>query len=839
MGYELFSPIIIFLHFLLTNVNTTTIMNVVKRNDASIYCLSSGPLLPEWMGERARRNLSKRDESVRRRVELLQDFQMPASSCKITPTADGRCIMVAGTYPPRIRCYDVHELSLKFERYLNAHVVDMVMLGDDYGKMALLLEDRTIAFHAPYGAHESVRIPTFGRAMAYEPSTCELLIAAKGNQVYRLNLEEGRFAEPWTLDNSSSSSAEPTNNTTSATCLAVSPTHPLTSVGCDDGMVRFWDSRSSDTMLRPFLKLDVQSATVGYGYADDAQQEQQCNTSEISSIAHDPSGMYMAAGTAGGIVALYDVRSSRPLHIMEHKHGTAIHTVRFHPGSGCILSSDEKLIKIWRYKSTGDLIHTRVTNHHQKMTDQQDKTSSIGSIVTNVEGSGKFSHFIVAGDEADPCGYQSGLLLCATDQPKMESFFIPAVGLAPKWCSFLENITEELEERDLTRDGGGGGGPTDVMGDGQENIYENYKFVSREELEKLGVSNLIGTPLLRGYMHGFFMSVDLYNRVRAVANPFEYEEYRKKKLKERLEAKRSSRIAPKEATNKKVKTPVNPDLADRLLEKSTTKAGKVAHQLLSDERFGHLFTNPDYQIDQSDDNFKLRNPSGIAATKKRKNDLDSDEEDNDDAAAVDEEADESNWNEGQKEVIKDVDIVDDASVAEDDDSDSDLDGFRGVKVGESSTIEIVVNFIRDANACNLFLKVRGEAYDQMKQLKRQTVQKRATKKKEPARNKVMLEAADVVDAGLMDGNNAQKASQSLNTASMTLAERLSLQQAEESVKVQYRVTREGGAKEATFIPKSGRKKKSDSHDEDGADQAKRKRRGVKELGFKTPFRIMK
>ena len=46
-----------------------------------------------------------------------------------------------------------------------------------------------------------------------------------------------------------------------------------------------------------------------------------------------------------------------------------------------------------------------------------------------------------------------GVLLCATDQPKLECYYIPKVGLAPKWCSFLENITEELEERDLKRDG--------------------------------------------------------------------------------------------------------------------------------------------------------------------------------------------------------------------------------------------------------------------------------------------------------------------------------------------------------------------------------------------------
>lgn len=28
----------------------------------------------------------------------------------------------------------------------------------------------------------------------------------------------------------------------------------------------------------------------------------------------------------------------------------------------------------------------------------------------------------------------------------MQTYYVPSVGPAPKWCSFLDNITEELEE---------------------------------------------------------------------------------------------------------------------------------------------------------------------------------------------------------------------------------------------------------------------------------------------------------------------------------------------------------------------------------------------------------
>ena len=43
----------------------------------------------------------------------------------------------------------------------------------------------------------------------------------------------------------------------------------------------------------------------------------------------------------------------------------------------------------------------------------------------------------------------SGLVFVAAEQPKV----------APKWCSFLDNLTEELEEQTT-------------------GVYEDYKFVS-------------------------------------------------------------------------------------------------------------------------------------------------------------------------------------------------------------------------------------------------------------------------------------------------------------------------------------------------------------------------
>ena len=53
-------------------------------------------------------------------------------------TEDKQYILAAGVYKPRVRCYDVHQLSMKFERCLDAEVVSMDILSEDYSKVRVL-----------------------------------------------------------------------------------------------------------------------------------------------------------------------------------------------------------------------------------------------------------------------------------------------------------------------------------------------------------------------------------------------------------------------------------------------------------------------------------------------------------------------------------------------------------------------------------------------------------------------------------------------------------------------------------------------------------------------------
>ena len=119
-------------------------MQVSTTNDVKIYNLSAGKSLPDWLTERKRRQLVKNDLEVRKRIELIQDFEMPAVSDCLKISRDGQYVLATGIYKPRVRCYDLHNLGMKFERCLDSEVVSFEVLSEDYTKMVFLHCDRSV-----------------------------------------------------------------------------------------------------------------------------------------------------------------------------------------------------------------------------------------------------------------------------------------------------------------------------------------------------------------------------------------------------------------------------------------------------------------------------------------------------------------------------------------------------------------------------------------------------------------------------------------------------------------------------------------------------------------------
>jgi len=57
---------------------------------------------------------------------------------------DGQYIIATGIYKPRVKCFDVNNLSMKFERCFDSEVVTFEILSEDYSKVKLFLNENNL-----------------------------------------------------------------------------------------------------------------------------------------------------------------------------------------------------------------------------------------------------------------------------------------------------------------------------------------------------------------------------------------------------------------------------------------------------------------------------------------------------------------------------------------------------------------------------------------------------------------------------------------------------------------------------------------------------------------------
>ncbi|KAF5383167.1 hypothetical protein D9615_004992 [Tricholomella constricta] len=560
-------------------------------NDVKVYTVNgatagSSSSLPDWLTRKRAAAKGKGKRAIREHVEgtieLIQGFEFPEASNRIKTTRDGHHVIATGTYKPQMRVWDLDQLSQKFERHTDAENVDFVTLSDDWTKSIHLQNDRTIELHTQGGFHYRTRIPRFGRSLAYHFPSCDTYFCASGNEIYRLNLDQGRFMTPLSLKSEDGSDDIPGVNV-----IDVNPAHQLLAFGLEaHGTVQFWDPRSRSsvgTLRLPKGRLmQVNAAASDAGLS-------------ITAISSRADGLSYAVGTSTGHILLYDIRSARPFATKDQGYGLPVKNVAWieggsrMAGDGMVISADKKVIKVW---------------------DRNTPSTNFASI-TPANDLNDLHH--VPG---------SGLLMTANEGIQMATYYIPQLGPAPRWASFLENITEEMEDQ-TTR-----------------SIYEDYKFVERTELKKLGLDHLVGTPTLKPYMHGYFISLKLYDAARLIANPFAYAEHREKMVQEKMEKMAETRIRAK----KEVGVKVNKALAEKILreeEKARKReerrrqrkaergeadvemveaAGEEEEEgeekerpsILDDPRFAKVFESAEFAIDENTREFALLNPSAAA-----------------------------------------------------------------------------------------------------------------------------------------------------------------------------------------------------------------------------------
>jgi ribosome biogenesis protein ENP2 len=502
-------------------------------------------------------------------------------------------------------------LSLSYARHTDTLNQTFILLSSDYSKSLHLQTDRTLEFHTPGGVHYRARIPRYGRDLKYNKRAAEALIPAAGvnqdgmGEVYRLNLELGRYMKGYEVDvggddwtSSGAGALQGGINTGCVNTAAIAEdSHNLLAFGTSIGTVEFWDSRS-----RSRVGL-LQSPT-----------QQQDARPQVTALEFHRSGLNLATGDSDGIVHVYDLRSPMPLLTKDQGYGYAIQTLKYmSPTSSQVqseklMSADKRIIKIWE--------------------------AGTGEPWTSVEPAVDLNHVEWCKD--------SGMLLTANEGRQQHSFFIPQLGPAPKWCSFLDNLVEEMAE-DAQDPSAFAANKSQETGA----VYDNYKFLSTAQLRELNLDHLVGTTsLLRPYMHGYFVAQKLYEQARLISNPDMFEEQRAKSIAAKINKERESRIRG----NKAVKVKVNRKLAERMAareeanerrkarrvlrqggdepqapadgqeadqdaESAAEDGDKPARGVLGDDRFASLFQDQDFEIDEQSREFQLINPSTVPVAK--------------------------------------------------------------------------------------------------------------------------------------------------------------------------------------------------------------------------------
>ncbi|KAG7089885.1 hypothetical protein E1B28_011519 [Marasmius oreades] len=469
--------------------------------------------------------------------------------------------------------------------------ISLCMLSDDWTKSIHLQNDRTVELHTQGGFHYRTRIPRFGRSLAYHFPSCDALFSATGNEVYRLNLDQGRFMTPLVLEDTSGE-----GEIAGVNCVDINPAHQLFAFGVDgNGTTQFWDPRSRNCVgiLRSRAnKLSVLNNTASSSLG-------------VTAISSRPDGLSYAIGTSTGHTLLYDIRATKPFAEKDQGYGLPVTSLTWieggskMAGDGMILSADKKVIKIWDRASP--------STNFCSITPANDLNH-----VNHIPG--------------------SGLLLTANEGIQMATYFVPQLGPAPRWASFLENITEEMEDGT------------------SRNVYEDYKFVERTELARLGLDHLIGTPALKPYMHGYFVSLKLYDTARVIANPFAYAEHREKVIREKMDKLSETRIRSKkdnaasgikvnkalaekifkeeekakrreERQRRKVKVKVKEDgeeeEEDSMAIDDAKPEDNAAQSLLNDPRFSKVFEDPEFEVDVNSREYALLNPSTVTQRNNR------------------------------------------------------------------------------------------------------------------------------------------------------------------------------------------------------------------------------
>jgi ribosome biogenesis protein ENP2 len=248
--------------------------------------------------------------------------------------------------------------------------------------------------------------------------------------------------------------SEDGSNLDGVNVVDVNPAHSLVALGLDgEYAVEFWDPRSQTrTSLLRVIPPHSSFATSEFIAGP---------TPSITALSSHSNGLSIAVGTSSGYTMLYDLRSPSSWACKDQGYGSPITSLawleglRRGEGKGEVLmSGDRKVVKVWEGHNVR---HLQITGERIFLSFSIQSTYNLTTHTPSSPIS--CAHHVP----------NSGLFMLSHEASDLSTLYIPGLGRAPKWCSFLDNVTEEVEKTS------GGDG---AVGAG----WEDYRFVERNEL---------------------------------------------------------------------------------------------------------------------------------------------------------------------------------------------------------------------------------------------------------------------------------------------------------------------------------------------------------------------
>nr|UXY87207.1 nucleolar protein 10 [Cryptomonas sp.]UXY87525.1 nucleolar protein 10 [Cryptomonas sp.] len=313
--------------------------------------------------------------SKNKTTSSIIDINFPSTVNKIKETQDACFLIGYGNYPPQIRCFDLNNLTLKFQRTVDCEIKDFQIISDNWEKLALLRSDKFIEFHSKSGYYYQIKIPKHSSSLLFDNRCKILYIPSIDGEVFRFNLELGKFV-------SSIKSNSKYINTSSANNIF----NNLLSLGNSKGIIEIWDSR---VVHKPISTID------GLLYL----KKKENNIITCLNFCKATNYKFYA-GFSSGEVVIYDLRNLTPIISKNMGNELPIKTIDKNKENNLILSADQKIIKIW------------------------DEIS--GKTLERIKTKKQIN---------DVCLLKNtGFACISTKSPFVDSIYIPLLGPVPNWC---------------------------------------------------------------------------------------------------------------------------------------------------------------------------------------------------------------------------------------------------------------------------------------------------------------------------------------------------------------------------------------------------------------------